>query len=145
MGVGFVPIDGFTGFRMGGHADKLRRIAGKGFPVQGILPAFVGEGGVNVIQIHKIPLEQKVAEAGILFPESVGLVEAVVPPLLAGQIGGHVGAAGGNADAVVKVNSGVQTGVQHAAAVNVPETAANIDCSDFGHKIHLLSGDRLFF
>ena len=76
-------------------------------------------------------LADEIAEAGVLLAETVVGVKAVVALPLTGQIGDQVGASGGDADGVVKVDAVVQTAVQHGTAVHAPEPAAGVCYSDF--------------
>ena len=82
-------------------------------------------------------LADKVAEAGVLPAEAVDRVEGVVASPLACQIGGQVGAAGGDADGVVEVYPSVQTGVQHPAAIDASEAASGVQHTDFHPLFYL--------
>lgn len=73
----------------------------------------------------------EVVHAHVLPAEGVFIVKGLVPPMLACQIGRHIGAARRNADAEIEAEVLLQAAVQHASAVNAPQAAPHIDDTVF--------------
>ena len=81
----------------------------------------------------------EVVHAHVLPAEGVFIVKRLVPPMLACQIGRHIGAARRNADAEIEAEVLLQAAVQHASAVNAPQAATHIDDTVFhGLFLHRL-------
>ena len=122
-----------------GHHAELCRAAGKRRVIQRILAACIAEGAVDIAQIEIGVLADEVVHAHVLPAEGVFIVKGLVPPMLACQIGRHIGAARRNADAEIEAEVLLQAAVQHASAVNAPQAATHIDDTVFhGLFLHRL-------
>ena len=122
-----------------GHHAELCRAAGKRRVIQRILAACIAEGAVDIAQIEIGVLADEVVHAHVFPAEGVFIVKGLVPPMLACQIGRHIGAARRNADAEIEAEVLLQAAVQHASAVNAPQAATHIDDTVFhGLFLHRL-------
>ena len=114
-----------------GHHAELCRAADKRRIIQRILAACIAEGAVDIAQIEIGVLADEVVHTHVLPAEGVFIVKGLVPPMLACQIGRHIGAARRNADAEIEAEVLLQAAVQHASTVNAPQAATHIDDTVF--------------
>ena len=87
----------------------------------------IAQRAVYVIQIREIVVLDIAVEAGVFLAEGVFGVELVVAAVLAGEERHHVGAACGDAIAVVERDAFLLAAVHHAGSEYRAEASADID------------------
>ena len=92
-----------------------------------IFAVVIAQRAVYVIQIREIVVLDIAVEAGVFLAEGVFGVELVVAAVLAGEERHHVGAACGDAIAVVERDAFLLAAVHHAGSEYRAEASADID------------------
>ena len=113
--------------RIAGHHGEFGRIRRKRLVIHRILAIVVAQRAVHIIEVRVIVVLHIAVEARVFLTERVLRVERVVSPVLSGNVGNHIGAAGGNTIAMVDMYAVLQHAVHHTRAVNRAETAADVD------------------
>lgn len=131
MQIAGTEVVGLSGPGLRGGHVPLGGIRRDAEVVQGVLAAGDAEGTVDVLKVQEAPAMEEIPQAHIGFPLGVVPEEAEVPAPLPRQEGGQVGAAGGDADAVVKADALVQAAIQDPGGIHPPEPAAHVDETSF--------------
>ena len=123
-----------TVIRIARHHGEAGRIFLECLIIHRILAVVVAQRAVHIIEIGVIVVFDVAVETGIFLAECVLCVERVAAAVLAGDIRNHIGAAGGDAVAMIDVHVVFHHAVHHARAVDRAETATDVDhrCS-VGH------------
>ena len=100
----------------------------------------IAERAIHVVEVGEIMVLDIAVEARVLLAERVLRVERVVAPVLFRDERDHVGAACGNAVAMVDADAVLKHAVHHARTVDRAETAAGVDhCRPVSHMRPVLS------
>jgi hypothetical protein len=124
----FVKIERLPGGGVGDHRLVPGGAGVESLHIHRVLPLGAGDGGVDIVQIDIGPVAEGIVDGHILLAEGIVRIGTKVPAPLAGQIGDHIGTAGGDADQVIKgldipvqqkiVNAGGEGASHPAAYVN---------------------------